>query len=510
MYPGMAKAAREEGFDDIAEWFETLAKAEKSHAGSLPEGARHARLLSRTPERETDARRLARDVARCAATRRGVVDGRASRDDHERHSREARRSRPATSPNDPRYWDARDLEAELQRVFQICHECRMCVATAASFPDLFARVDRDIETRARRGRRAARRRRLQGRRRPLLAVQALLHQVPLHGRTRARRELLDFPRLMAREKAQRARSATGVTLGRSRSLGEPRLHRRARLGPARAARRTSSTRTACCARCSEKVIGISAEFPLPPFARAAVRDVARRSTSRSPGAGERGRGRASSRPATATTTCPSVPRRRGARARAQRLRGRPAPRTRQSVLLRHAEPRRRRRRRGDGEGRAQRRAAPPARARGPARSSCPGPTCAYTMKKEWPEYVGTPEAQRGRRGDVRPDGVPRRAPPREEAQDASSRRRSARSRTTPPATCARRRSASPGARVLGARPRHRGAHGRAVLGRRRHLGDEGGALRDWAASTRRSWCAASRTPSRSSSSPTARSRRSAS
>ncbi|MCS6799792.1 MAG: rubrerythrin family protein [Myxococcota bacterium] len=33
MYPSMAKTAREEGFDDIAEWFETLAKAEKSHAG---------------------------------------------------------------------------------------------------------------------------------------------------------------------------------------------------------------------------------------------------------------------------------------------------------------------------------------------------------------------------------------------------------------------------------------------------------------------------------------------
>jgi rubrerythrin len=33
MYPGMAKTAREEGFDEIAEWFETLAKAEKSHAG---------------------------------------------------------------------------------------------------------------------------------------------------------------------------------------------------------------------------------------------------------------------------------------------------------------------------------------------------------------------------------------------------------------------------------------------------------------------------------------------
>src|SRR4029079_1433213 len=32
MYPGMAKGARDEGFDEIADWFETLAKAERSHA----------------------------------------------------------------------------------------------------------------------------------------------------------------------------------------------------------------------------------------------------------------------------------------------------------------------------------------------------------------------------------------------------------------------------------------------------------------------------------------------
>ena len=32
MYPGMAKSAREEGFEDIADWLETLAKAERSHA----------------------------------------------------------------------------------------------------------------------------------------------------------------------------------------------------------------------------------------------------------------------------------------------------------------------------------------------------------------------------------------------------------------------------------------------------------------------------------------------
>jgi rubrerythrin len=35
MYPGMAKAARDEGFDEIADWFETLAKAERSHANKF-------------------------------------------------------------------------------------------------------------------------------------------------------------------------------------------------------------------------------------------------------------------------------------------------------------------------------------------------------------------------------------------------------------------------------------------------------------------------------------------
>jgi rubrerythrin len=38
MYPGMAKTAREEGFKEIADWFETLAKAEKSHAGKFSNG----------------------------------------------------------------------------------------------------------------------------------------------------------------------------------------------------------------------------------------------------------------------------------------------------------------------------------------------------------------------------------------------------------------------------------------------------------------------------------------
>ncbi|MFN8627195.1 MAG: rubrerythrin family protein [Candidatus Binatia bacterium] len=38
MYPGFAKTARTEGFEEVAEWFETLARAEKSHAGRFTKG----------------------------------------------------------------------------------------------------------------------------------------------------------------------------------------------------------------------------------------------------------------------------------------------------------------------------------------------------------------------------------------------------------------------------------------------------------------------------------------
>jgi rubrerythrin len=38
MYPGFARTARDEGFEEVAEWFETLARAEKSHAGRFQKG----------------------------------------------------------------------------------------------------------------------------------------------------------------------------------------------------------------------------------------------------------------------------------------------------------------------------------------------------------------------------------------------------------------------------------------------------------------------------------------
>src|SRR3979409_1023548 len=43
MYPGFSKTARDEGFAEIAEWLETLARAEKSHAGRFTQGLEAAR-----------------------------------------------------------------------------------------------------------------------------------------------------------------------------------------------------------------------------------------------------------------------------------------------------------------------------------------------------------------------------------------------------------------------------------------------------------------------------------
>lgn len=45
MYPGFARTAREEGFEEIADWFETLARAEKSHAGRFTQGLNSLQAL---------------------------------------------------------------------------------------------------------------------------------------------------------------------------------------------------------------------------------------------------------------------------------------------------------------------------------------------------------------------------------------------------------------------------------------------------------------------------------
>jgi glycerol-3-phosphate dehydrogenase subunit C len=168
---------------------------------------------------------------------------------------------PARDPNEERYWDARDLEGEMRRTLEICHNCRMCVGYCGTFPDVFARIDRDVETRGATGA-------------ELLDAEAFERATELcwqcklcyikcpYTADEGHEWQLDVPRLLAREKAQRAKR-NGVSL-QDRVLGEPQFMGRMTAGPmARVANFVNANRLV--RKTMEKVAGISAEFPLPPF-----------------------------------------------------------------------------------------------------------------------------------------------------------------------------------------------------------------------------------------------------
>jgi glycerol-3-phosphate dehydrogenase subunit C len=168
---------------------------------------------------------------------------------------------PASDPSDERYWDPRDLESEMRRSFEICHNCRMCVGYCGTFPDVFGRVDRDIETRGATGS-------------ELLDATAFESATELcwqcklcyvkcpYTKDEGHEWLLDIPRLLTREKAQRAKR-NGVTL-QDQVLGEPQLLGKMTAGPmARVANFVNVNRLV--RKGMSAVAGISEHFPIPPF-----------------------------------------------------------------------------------------------------------------------------------------------------------------------------------------------------------------------------------------------------
>jgi glycerol-3-phosphate dehydrogenase subunit C len=190
---------------------------------------------------------------------------------------------PALDPNDERYWDARDLEHEMRRTFEICHGCRMCVGYCGTFPDVFGRVDRDIETRGATGAEA-------------LDAEAfaqasdlcwqckLCHVKCPYTKDEGHPWMLDVPRLLLREKAQRAKR-NGITL-QDRVLGEPQMLGQLTAGPpARIANFVNANRLV--RKVIQATVGISAEFPIPPFGETSFSRWLARHTPQ-PEAGKRG------------------------------------------------------------------------------------------------------------------------------------------------------------------------------------------------------------------------------
>ena len=170
---------------------------------------------------------------------------------------------PAHSPHDPRYYDARDLEAELRRAFQICHECRMCVSYCGSFPEIFKRIDRDIDAGVAEGAEKLDDADIRAIGDECWQCKLCYIKCPYTADEGAS-ELLDFPRLMARERAARARR-DGIPIV-DRILGEPQAIGAVGSGIA-APMANLVTRNQLLRKVQEKVTGISAEFPLPPMAR---------------------------------------------------------------------------------------------------------------------------------------------------------------------------------------------------------------------------------------------------
>jgi Fe-S oxidoreductase len=160
-------------------------------------------------------------------------------------------------PAEPVYWQPDGLHKEVERTFEICHGCRLCFKYCDAFPLLFSFIDERHDGDVRRLTAGETERVMDA------CFQCKLCEVQCPYTVRDGHEFqLDFPRLVHRYKAQRARRA-GTSL-RDRVLGNPDLAgrlARASFGMANAANRVRAHRWFL-----ERVLGVHRDKLLPDFA----------------------------------------------------------------------------------------------------------------------------------------------------------------------------------------------------------------------------------------------------
>ncbi len=167
-------------------------------------------------------------------------------------------------PRHPQYLDEADVRAELTRVFDLCHGCRLCFKFCTSFPTLFEMVDRHDDQDA-------------GRLTPAEQDQVVdecfqckLCYVNCPYIPELHEWALDFPRLMLRADAMRhankqvsVRSrVTGAVMGRTDLIGKA-----ATLAAPLANKAVGAKPGSIVRRVMEKTAGVSAVRLLPPYAR---------------------------------------------------------------------------------------------------------------------------------------------------------------------------------------------------------------------------------------------------
>jgi Fe-S oxidoreductase len=169
---------------------------------------------------------------------------------------------PAYDPTDPRYYDPQDLRAEVERIFSLCADCRMCVKFCGSFPKMFDAID-DYCTEGKYAEVDTKKLKAEDVGKVVdLCFQCKLCYIKCPYTPGDHDWAIDFPRLMARAKAQQVKK-NGLRLG-DRLLGNP-----DRIGKV-------ATRTASLAnwanenglnrRLMHGVLGIHKDKKLPPFA----------------------------------------------------------------------------------------------------------------------------------------------------------------------------------------------------------------------------------------------------
>ncbi len=160
-------------------------------------------------------------------------------------------------PSEAKYWDPGALRKEVERTFEVCHGCRLCFKYCDAFPALFALLDQQHDGDVRRITPDETGRVMDA------CFQCKLCEVQCPYTVRDGHDFqLDFPRLVHRYKAQRARRG-GLRL-RDRVLARPDAAgrmARASLGMANVANRVGAHRWFL-----EKVLGIHRDKLLPAFA----------------------------------------------------------------------------------------------------------------------------------------------------------------------------------------------------------------------------------------------------
>ena len=160
-------------------------------------------------------------------------------------------------PSDARYWDADMLAKEVERVFEVCHGCRMCFKYCDSFPTLFDLIDQRHDGDVRKIEPAETQRVMDA------CFQCKLCEVQCPYTPRDGHEFqLDFPKLVHRYKAQ-AHKRDGGRL-RDKVLADP--DRAGRLARASFGTANAMNRVALHRWFLEKVLGVHREKLLPDFA----------------------------------------------------------------------------------------------------------------------------------------------------------------------------------------------------------------------------------------------------